>query len=225
VPQLPATELAFLYQSLIFVALQRNQGFTQEKEKVMGLFNEIGKFFGGSPAPKMDLYTKGQKSFMDNLLGVMGRDMGDLDIRQNPAYQTGLSKLMQLLSDDPQAMQAFQAPALQQFNEQIAPGIAERYTAAGARNSSAMNNALAQAASSLSTNLNAQRAGLQSNALSQLLGYANQPIQNFGSLSNLGLGQQFQYGQPSPGFLQGILPGVGQGIGGGLGSLLGGLLL
>ena len=52
-------------------------------------------------------------------------------INQSPLYGAGQSFLQDVLSNSPESMQKFQAPYLRQFNEQIAPSIAERYAGAG----------------------------------------------------------------------------------------------
>lgn len=86
--------------------------------------------------------------------------------------QNAFQYLNQILSNDPQAMEAFNAPAMQEFEEDIIPSILERYSGMGARSSSALNQSLGRAGQTLATNLNAQRAQLKGNAINQLLGYS-----------------------------------------------------
>lgn len=118
--------------------------------------------------------------------------------------QSGLSNLGQLLSGD---TEAYEAPAMRQFQEQIVPGIAERFTGmgAGAQGSSAFGQQLGQAGAGLAENLAMQRAGLQQQGLSQLSGLFGQAMQ-----------PTFQW-QQMPG-TQGFLNPLLQGIGGGLGQ-------
>lgn len=82
-----------------------------------------------------------------------------------------------ILSGSPEALQAFQAPALRQFREQIIPEIGERFGASsgthGALSSSALNQSLAAESGSLAERLAAQRAGLQNEAIGQLLQFGN----------------------------------------------------
>lgn len=148
-------------------------------------------------------------------------------LNQNPLYQQGNSFLMNLLSGDPEAFKSFEAPFMQQFEQQTLPTIAERFagmgTGAGASSSSGLFNSLAQAGKSLSTDLAGLRSGLQMQALPQSLQYSQQPIQNIlASLSQIP--GQFYEKPGQGGFLQGLSPLFGQlfsnsyfpGVGGGL---------
>ena len=113
-------------------------------------------------------YTPEQQEYLKGIISQL--------TQSNPnAFQY----LNNILSDDPEAMEAFNAPAKQEFEEDIIPSILERFSTGGTRHSSGLNQALGRAGQTLATNLNAQRANLKQNAISQLLGY-----------SNLGLGQQ-----------------------------------
>lgn len=140
----------------------------------------------------------------------------DNPIQQSPLYNAGSSYLQNILSGDPNAFAAFEAPYLQNFEQNIVPGIAERFagmgTGAGALNSSGLNNSLAQAGRNLQTDLAGLRAGLQMQALPQALGYAQQPYSNILAGSQV---SPFAYAhQPgSPGLLGGVLGGFGQGAG------------
>ena len=146
-----------------------------------------------------------QQQLLGGLVGGLGGPL-----------QQSLSGLMQLLTGGGEAEQAYAAPAMRQFQEQIIPDLAERFS--GAQQSSAFQQALSQAGAGLAERLAAQRAGLQAGArgqLSQMLG--------------LGLGTSpFQY-QTIPGtegglgkLLGGIGTGFGLGGGGWLSKLLGG---
>lgn len=143
-----------------------------------------------------------QQQLLSQLLGGLGGPL-----------KSGLGGLGSLLGGD---TEAFEAPAMRQFQEQIVPGIAERFSGigGGAQQSSAFQQALGQAGAGLSERLAMQRAGLQQQGLGQL-----------SQLLGLGLGQKpFGIGmQPgTSGFLGGLAPGIGAGIGGGLSRLLGG---
>ena len=133
--------------------------------------------------------------------------------------QAGLGNLQSLLSGE---AEAYEAPAMRQFQEQILPSIAERFTGmgAGAQRSSAFGQQLGQAGAGLAENLAMQRAQLQQQGLGQLQ-----------SMLGLGFTSPFQY-QTIPGtegglskLLGGVGSGIGSGIGmfgmGGLGKLLG----
>lgn len=134
-------------------------------------------------------------------------------ISQEELYQLGGDYLKNLFSGD---FSAFEQPLMEQFEEQIVPGIAERFAGVGAGSSSGLNQALAQAAKGLSSQLGAQRAGLMQSTLGQALGYAGAPYQQMGTA--LGMSPFTQYYKPgSEGLLGGALRGGAAGfLGGGL---------
>lgn len=150
--------------------------------------------------------TGEQSQLLAQLLGGLGGQGG-----QGGALGAGLGNLQTLLGGGKQAFEAFEKPALRQFQEQIVPGIAERFTSmgAGAQGSSAFGQQLGAAGAGLAESLSGQRAGLQSQVLSQL-----------SNLLGLGIGAQpFQY-QAIPGQeggLSKLLGGLGTGLGSGLG--------
>lgn len=169
---------------------------------------------------QLSTMTKGQSGFLQQLLSqLMGQSS---NIGQNPLFQQGSNFLQQLLSGSPESTQAFEAPAMRQFNEQIVPGLAERFSGlgAGAQSSSAFQQALGQAGAGLSENLQALRSGLQMSALPQALGYAQQPINNLQGFGQLGLGSQsFGYVPKQQGFLKQLMTALAGGAGQGLGRL------
>lgn len=103
-------------------------------------------------------------------------------IESSPLYGAGSNFLQSLLSNEPGAFAAFEAPYMQQFQQQIAPGIAERFagmgTGAGAMSSSGLNNSLAQAGGNLQNQLASLRGNMQMQGLGQALQYAQQPYTN-----------------------------------------------
>lgn len=127
----------------------------------------------------------------------------------------GFGYLQNLLSGNPEAFSAYEAPALRQFHQQIVPGLAERFAGLGmgAQGSSAFQQQLASAGGRLSQDLAAQRAGLQQGALGQLQGFYGQAMQP--SFQNF-------YQQPTQGALHGLASGLGQGIGYGASGMFGG---
>lgn len=100
------------------------------------------------------------------------------DIRNSPLYQQATGNLQNLLSNNPQDLEAFRAPEMREFNEQTVPDIANRFAGANALSSSGFQNALGHAATSLHEKLNMQRAQLRQGALDRALGYAQQPYAN-----------------------------------------------
>lgn len=158
--------------------------------------------------------TKQQSQFLQQLLGQLSGQSSN--IGENPLFQQGSNYLQQLLSGSPESIAAFEAPAMRQFNEQIIPGLAERFSGlgAGAQSSSAFRQALGQAGAGLSENLQALKSGLQFGSLPQALGYAQQPISNLQGFSQLGLGTQMRGFMPKQqGFLQQLLSALAGGAG------------
>jgi hypothetical protein len=110
----------------------------------------------------------------------------------------GLEYYMNILGNNPEAFAALEAPMMRQFNEQIVPGLAERFSAVGGQRSSAFPQALSQAGADLSERLSAQRHQLRGQAASQLLntGLGARPFENV-------------YKQGSPGLLGYAAQGLG----------------
>jgi hypothetical protein len=140
-------------------------------------------------------------------------------IQGNPNYQQGSDYLQRLLSNDPQMMQQMQAPYLQNFEQNIVPGIAERFagmgTGAGATNSSALYNSLGQAGTNLQTQLAGLHSQNQLQGLGQSLNYAQQPYSN--AMAGFGVRPFENVYQPgNTGFIgqagQGFAQGVGMGM-------------
>lgn len=156
----------------------------------------FSRFFLGSPdrAVQLPTTTDPQQQLLSRLLGGLGQPLG-----------SGLQNLQNILGGNQEAFDAFQKPTMRQFNEQVLPSIAQQFGASGAGSSSGFNQSLARAGERLSETLGAQRANLQQNALSQLMGLLGQSQE-----------PQFQYGTQKGS--QGVLPGIFQGLGMGLGS-------
>lgn len=161
----------------------------------------IGRMlFGGRPKQyQMPTTTPQQQALLQQLMsGLQG---GQSNI-------PGMEYLQQLMSNDPSAFQAYEQPLMRQFNQEIVPGIAERFSGMGmgSRNSGAFQQQVAGAAGRLSENLGAQRANLRQGAMQQLMGMYGQAMQ-----------PQFQsIAQPQYGMIPGLLGGMGQGAGYGL---------
>lgn len=114
-------------------------------------------------------------------------------IQNQQGYQQGQGFLNKLYNDSPGSLQEFAAPYMQHFNEQIAPGIAERFaggilggTGGSGLSSSGLNNSLAQAGRSLETDISGQRFNAQLGGLGTQLQYAQQPYSNAFTSSGLG---------------------------------------
>lgn len=179
----------------------------------MSFFSSIGKFLFGEKSKQVPIYNQGQQQLLDRITSAPGTET-------NPAYKSGMDYLQRILSNDPATMEAFEAPYRQQFEQQVIPGIAERFAGmgAGGQSSSAFRNQLGQAGGDYTTGLAALRAQLQQNALPQALNYARAPMQDLATQGQAGLSQSpFQYQQGSPGFVAPILGAIGSSLGGGVG--------
>lgn len=166
-----------------------------------------------------------QKSLFKQLMASLGGGQG-LNLQQNPLFQSGQNYLQNILSGSPESSQAFEAPAMRQFQEQILPMIAERFSGlgAGAQGSSAFQKVLGQAGAGLSENLARLRGELQQGAVQPALQYAQQPYENASRLLGMNtqalIPKQQSWWQNA---LSGLSGGVGQGLGGfGINRLFGG---
>ncbi len=157
------------------------------------LFGKKGRF------EEIERFTPEQKSIFSQILENIKTPLG-----------MGFQNLMQLLSGSQEGLETYQRPAMRQFEQEIMPSIAERFSGLGAQRSSAFGQQLGQAGASLAENLASQRANLQSQALGQLQ-----------QLLGLGMTPQFEtlYRPATSGFLGSLAPALGQGMG--LGSSLG----
>lgn len=129
-----------------------------------------------------------QQRRLDDLLS--GIDKGDLDIGKRGTYKAGRNYLTELLSGSPEAMEAFEAPYMRQFEEEIIPMIAQRFSGLGegAQQSSGFQHALTRSATDLQERLAALRGGMQMQALPQALQYAQAPGESAYRRMALGLG-------------------------------------
>jgi len=117
-------------------------------------------FLFGKPEQVQQLpnYTPQQNRSMDQLLQGSTQQLPQM-----------FQYLQSILSQDPELMNQFEAPARRAFQEQTIPSIAERFTDMGAQRSSAFGQQLGSAAAGLEENLASQRANLSSNAIQQLM--------------------------------------------------------
>jgi hypothetical protein len=126
---------------------------------------------------KVDTGTKQQQQFGGQDLIQMLQDM----INPGGGLQQANQYDKSLLGEGPEAFNKFSQPYLQQFNEQIIPGIEERYAGGGALSSSGFGQALGGA----SAGLQSQLAQLFSQLQGQAAGRQQGQFQN---LSQVGLG-------------------------------------
>jgi hypothetical protein len=163
---------------------------------VGGTLGFINGLFGGGQdrAEKLkqnDPFTQQQRGYANNLLQGAQSQQGN-----------SLNYINSILSDDPQAMQQFQQPSLDNFKQNILPEIAQRFAGTGG-SSSAFQQTLGQAGKDLETSLSAQRQQLKDRALQQLL-----------SMGQTGLGgaQQPYIQGGAPGWMSQTIPAAAQGL-------------
>lgn len=176
----------------------------------MGLFDEIGKFFSGSPAKfeqRSRLGDEQQPLYQQMLAAAQGKGAGGAIGQASDYYRD-------LLSDDSQTAQAMFAPEMRRFNEQIIPNLSEQFAGmgSGGLSSSGFRNAAVNAGTDLSERLGAIRAQLRQQGAQGLMG-----------LGQMGLGNFNEYYESQPGtegFLSQISPLAGKALGS-FGSSLG----
>jgi len=166
----------------------------------------------GSPDKfnKLDTGSKEQQALHNNILSqAMGMT------QKGGGYQNAQDYYNSLFQPGNQAYENFAAPFMNQFQEQILPGIAERFAGAGALSSSGFGQALGGAASGLQAQLAQLFASLQSDA-------ARQQTNQFNQLSQTGLNYQpFAYHKVpgSAGALAPALTGFASAFGGPLAGM------
>lgn len=172
-----------------------------------GFLSSLGKLFTGTPEKREnvsnlrpeqeDLYQQLQKAGLGKGAGGAFGDASD--------YYRGL------LSDDSADYNAFSAPMLRQYNEDIVPGLSEQFAGmgSGGLSSSGFRNAQMQGATDLSERLGALRANLRQAGA--------QGLQNLGQF---GLGNFSQNMVTEPG-TQGLLGNLAPALGTALGSFAG----
>ena len=162
----------------------------------------VGKARGGYRPAQMQQFTPEQMNLFQSMFGQVGPD----------------SFLSKLAGGDESTFNQIEAPAMRQF-QGLQGNIASRFSgmgSGGARRSSGFQNTMNQASSNFAQDLQAQRMGLQRNAIMDLHGMSNdllgqRPYENF-------LMKQEPGGFQS--FLEKIFGGLGSGAGS-LGSMYG----
>ncbi len=181
----------------------------------MGLFDEIGKFFTGTPEKRKNVSTlrPEQEDLLQQLIDAgMAPGAGG-------AFGGAADYYRDLLNDDSQTFNQMANPEMRRFREDIIPGLSEQFAGmgSGGLSSSGFRNAAVNAGTDLSERLGAIRAGLR-----------QQGAQGLSNIGQSGLGQFSQNmttQQGSPGFLSNVAPAVGTGLGsfaGPIGSAIGG---
>lgn len=164
----------------------------------MPFFKELGKIFKGQPGKYQYRNTLGpeQQPLYQQMLAALS------DKGAGGAFGSAADYYRDLLSDDSTNFNAFAAPEMRRFNEEIIPGLSEQFAGmgSGGLSSSGFRNAAVNAGTDLSERLGAIRAQLR-----------QQGAQGLNQMGQFGLGQfgQTTYTPPKPG----LLDYAGQGIG------------
>lgn len=101
----------------------------------------------------------GQKELYDLFKGQVSGGVPDV-----------FQKLLGMARGDQGTFSQMEAPLMRQFEQEILPGIAQRYAGHGISGSSGMQNSLSNAATNLGTNLQAQRSDLMRQSMHDVLG-------------------------------------------------------
>lgn len=186
-------------------------------------WGKVSDFLFGSKDEfkQLPTMTGGQQDYLNNVLAQLmgGGAAGNYGQAQN--YLSGI------LSGDPQAFNQFAAPYIQNFEQQIIPGISERFAGmggglgGGATSSSGFGQALGGAGAQLQAQLANLYGNLRQNAAQQAMGQYNY-------LAGLGLGSRaFEnaYQPGSTGIFGGIGSGIGQGAGMAAGAKIAGMFI
>lgn len=170
-------------------------------------------FWTGTPATRENVSTlRPEQEGLYNQAVNAGKGRG-----AGGAFGESADYYRNLLSDNSADYNAFAAPALRQYNQDIVPGISEQFAGmgAGGLSSSGFRNAQVQGATDLSERLGALRANLRQQGA--------QGLQNIGQQGLQSYSQNMETQPGSPGFLANLAPAVGGAIGAFGGPALGAL--
>jgi len=162
----------------------------------------LRNFFMGTPGgfSQQSTLMPQQMQQFQNLQGAsQGRGAGG-------AFGESADYYRDLLSNNPELMQAFMNPEMRQFREQTIPGLSEQFAGmgAGGLSSSGFRNAAVGAGADLGERLAQIRAQLRDSAAQRLQGIGSQALGSFS--------QNF-YRPRSPGLLESMAPAIGAGLG------------
>lgn len=133
-----------------------------------------------------------------------------------------LQNLLGMARGDSGMFSAMEKPAMRQFEEQIAPGIANRYAGSGIGASSGMQNSLASAGKNLAEDLQAQRSAMMERSMSRVLALGDMLLSNPDMQQGL-VRKQPAWWQQGLGMASPIAGGVAGGLfAGPMGALAGG---
>lgn len=143
----------------------------------MGFLNAVGNFFTGTPEKRENVSTlRPEQEVNFNQLQNAAQGRG-----ASGAFGDAADYYRNNLSDNPSDFNAFAAPQLRQYNEDIAPGISEQFAGmgSGGLSSSGFRNAQVQGATDLSERLGQIRANLRQSSAQGLNDIGKQSLGNF----------------------------------------------
>lgn len=183
----------------------------------------LSALFGSGPSAKQfPTMGKNQQALQDQIIKLIGPQLSQL-LNPSAAVSGGQKFLEDLYKPGSEGQKSFEAPYLRQFNEEIIPGISERFAGLGGLNSSGFQQSLGQAGAGLSEKLASLRTGTQLQGLGAAQQYGQQPFNNLMSLLQTALAPQFSTGvnPGGPGALSQLLGPIAGGFGNVFGQNLG----
>lgn len=150
-------------------------------------------FFEGTPEKTESSFLKSQEPlFLQQQQAAQGPGAGG-------AFGNAADYYYNNLSNNPEDMNAFAAPEMRNFNENIIPGLSEQFAGmgAGGLSSSGFRNAAVGAGTDLSERLGALRAQLRSQSAAGLMNLGQQGLQDRKVIR-----------PATPGFLESAAPGI-----------------
>ena len=163
--------------------------------------SSLSQFFMGTPA-SFEQRSRLGPSQMQNYNNLQSAAQGP---GASGTFGDAADYYRNLLSSNPSSLNAYVAPEMRRFNQDIIPGIAERfagYGSFGGLNSSGFRNATLNAGTDLAERIAKIRADLQSQGAQGLTGIGQQSLgEYFNNFMN----------PRSPGFAESAAPGIGQG--------------
>lgn len=187
-----------------------------------GARNFLSQIISGKPASQVgsaSAYSPQQQQLMSSLTNFGMSNMSNLDIAQNPMYQSGASAIDEFLLPSQEDLEnryqtQFVEPQMLEFKRDIMPTIQQGYADIGGTRSSGLDLSLASAGQDLATKLASQRAALineqqgrKQQAIGQAFQYGTAPAETTLRASQLGLqpSQMPIIDQGTPGILDKVL--------------------
>ncbi len=189
-----------------------------------GFFKSLGNLFTGTPEKRENVSTlrPEQEGLYQQLQNsAMGKGAGG-------AFGNAADYYRGLLGDNSADFNAFAAPQLRQYNEEIVPGISEQFAGmgSGGLSSSGFRNAQIQGATDLSERLGAIRANLRQAGAQGLQNIGQQGLGNYSQNMVTQPGTEGLLSQAAPliGTAAGAMIGgpAGAAVGGSIGNWFGG---